>query len=666
MESPENEKQVRFLPSVNLERLDETKKRSDILENEWQESKSSPLSSLSSFSSLSSPSSLNSLSSLSSRSNESQEHGSISSSEISRKNGESIKIEIKEKHSQIYRKSDSKKDTLRSSVPNLTNNPLNKEKRKTDKRNSPSIFHKNKEKSSSRVGEGNCHSPLNFSSFENKEIGSYSSCEEPLTERTPREIYRDCVIQMFEGSNTQVETRPEAESSKSKKVKKIDSINIHELEFKSKEEILSEISKTLVYSYSFFTNEQYFFSELNKIKKIYPKEIQAFLKELVLAAFPNGIANLELGLSALNELKEGLIDDPVFNWRYLKNFSSISISKNFTILIEKDEFNQSKMPWWDFSTLIEKNESNTSKKSWDVDKFILAITTRDLDLFQAVELSDFRDFAENTKKLAKSMIDVSTHCNKTSEWITLQILSQKEQKERVALIKKFVSISYLLLKSNNFHGAMQIYSALNKDSVRPLIQEDLLNLVAYQHLFNAFDYKNNFINYRNFLFEAQKGKVFYLPIFELLTKDIEIVSSQSIPQSLRPIAKAMETFSICRAKSLSNLPDESYLKFVCGFEKIHAEILDVFYNLRNKKQMDVVSHSLINLIEWTPMTFASFLENNGCAAQIEDIFKSGICEGKDIINFLRNVPVEQRPEKLSQLGLNEEIVKVLISVLANQ
>lgn len=544
-------------------------------------------------------------------------------------------LPVKTVSSETLEQSSNSSSSLTASLSFSDPSEKKKDRRKTDKKSVRSPFHKNKHKnkevqSHKEIESSSSGTSLSSPPREHKEDLSSCLSGEPIKEKELSDIYMDCVVQLFKNRKTKRYNESEEKSN-------------------YKEENLSEIAKKIIYSYPFFTHEQHFFTALNKIKAFYPEEIQAVLRELALAAFPNGIDNLKLGLSAFNALKEGLIDDPLLNWDLLKNLLTVVIPNKSPILIEQKKPAQ--------SNII----SFCEWKLWDVSMFMNALTARDLALFKAVRPSDFKDFMDNPKNLSESMINLSTHCNKTSEWIALQVLSQKGDEEKRAAIEKFALIGFLLLNENNFNGAMQIYSTFIAN--RGFGHENLRDNEAYKKLSHAFDIQDNFGNYRSLLCAAQKEKKFYLPYFEILTKDIEIAAALGMPQSFEAIAKTMETFSLCKAKSLPNALDESYLQLVCGFGKIHKETLDVYFKLRNKKPMPHFSQLPDTLTEWTPLIFASVLENNGCADQIGDIFSAGICEGKDIMTYLHDFPFEEHLERLSQLGLNSKVAELLISTL---
>lgn len=476
--------------------------------------------------------------------------------------------------------------------------------RKTDKTDK-----KDKNKQASREGESSSSSPKS----PNNPGDPDSPCASP-TKKEERN-YIDLIIELWELSKT--EKLPKSEVEKPTK---------------------SDVGKIIAYTYFFFTDEKYLFTELNKIKETYPQEIEEFLIQLLLAGFPNGTENLKLALNEYNELKKGVVNAPLFSWDYLNNLSpSIFIPDEITALINQDKLDE--VPSIDLNEL-------------DVGHFASALTAINVYLFKAITPKELRDRVKSHKIFPKSIEALCRHLDYTSFWVALQILSQKEDTKREKQVKKFLMISSLLLNKKNFHGAMQIYLAFNTGSVSRLIPNEIL-----QKNQNWINLSNTFKSYSDVLGEVQKKKIPYLPVFsKIMTECLHVLDGKRTSS----LGKIMEMFCISRAQDPPNT-DPKYFSFLCGLKKIHSETLEVFSNLRTEWTHLAAPQIPLQFTEWTPLCWASVLKNNGCDPQtIETIFNSGFCEGQDIINYMGKATHAQWREKLSELKFNDEVVNAII------
>src|SRR5204862_5864711 len=108
--------------------------------------------------------------------------------------------------------------------------------------------------------------------------------------------------------------------------------------------------------------------------------------------------------------------------------------------------------------------------------------------------------------------------NRTAQWIAWQIVSEKDQDKRDNLIHLFLETGCLLLDNHNFHGAMQIATALVIPAVKRLIPESVTKDQNWKKFSPLTDPKDNYVLYRHLLSKFQTTPE-CLPIFAILSSD---------------------------------------------------------------------------------------------------------------------------------------------------
>lgn len=415
----------------------------------------------------------------------------------------------------------------------------------------------------------------------------------------------------------------------------------------------SEAGKILAYSAPLFISDyKCLFAGLIHLKQQYSLEITAFLEQLVLAAFPNGIKNLQSAETEFNELKKGLMIPPLLNLCFSNNF------------MPTDSIHEKVQTISDLIILNElHNFQLTDVNDFHVAKFMNGLLARDRYLFERISLKDI----QKEKSQPESILTLVKHFNRTSFWVALNIVSSDTQEERKKRFKLFCFVGNLLLESKNFHGAMQIALGLQRQAVARLIPAEMLNDENWKAISSFLDQGKNFKNYRTKL-SGLRGQGF-LPVFTIISSDLIHAFEGYEPTrelqgrlgTLEAVAKTLETFLSHRDLPYPDI-DPEYMKLLCGFRDIHDETLEVFSDLWKKwptlKESD--TEISVELTNWTPWYFASLLRRNGCSLQVSTIFKKGIHDGKDLIAYMGEGSLEEKEKNLVALYINANMINAIL------
>lgn len=414
-------------------------------------------------------------------------------------------------------------------------------------------------------------------------------------------------------------------------------------------------AKLISICYPLFTNEKSFFPLLLAFKERHPQKIKLILEQLGLALYPNGADNIIAVISEFDELKRGLVTSPIFGINFLK-----------MLVVEPTTL---KYPT-QFSRI------DVGDHTFDVSKFSEDLTLRDVILFKNISLSDIKSHLENEGSIPASIENLRKSFDRTAHWIVLQIVSQKEDEKRKTVIENFFSIGISLLEKNNFHGTMQVYSALSSARVKRLMSERALKSESWLKISEAMDPTQNYKMYREML-SGKQGTETCLPIYSVIHRDLihayEAIRSLSGTKGvgvkadkLEEMAGPIETFSICKMLPCSGSLGGEYFGLVCGFSEINEELLDVLSSLR--QDWPILWNTLPRDFEqpkelkgWTPLYLASQFIKGGCKDQIEKMFDQGIHDGAGILEYLNDTKTGSQRDKLSQLGLNEQMASTIIS-----
>jgi len=155
------------------------------------------------------------------------------------------------------------------------------------------------------------------------------------------------------------------------------------------------------------------------------------------------------------------------------------------------------------------------------------MTILDFENFQMVQDSELYHLNwKNSKaaKMAPNVLKLVERFNKISFWVVTEIVNQHRLRERVHLIKKFISIAEYCKEINNLNGVMEIIAGLNMFAVQRLkntweqIPTKATNSLVDMNL--LMDPKNNYKAYRAAL---QTLKAPLMPYLGVTLRDITFI-----------------------------------------------------------------------------------------------------------------------------------------------
>jgi son of sevenless-like protein len=153
------------------------------------------------------------------------------------------------------------------------------------------------------------------------------------------------------------------------------------------------------------------------------------------------------------------------------------------------------------------------------------LTYVDHMLFQQVQLSELASIAwtdpKLSKKLAPNIIMSTQKFNTLSQWVSTEIVTGSNPKQRALMIERFVTLAQKCVEMRNFHTSMEILAGINRGFVDRLKKSwnhvSSSTLDTLQSLNDLMDPKHNFKNYREALRKAAKP---CLPYFGIYLRDI--------------------------------------------------------------------------------------------------------------------------------------------------
>jgi hypothetical protein len=126
------------------------------------------------------------------------------------------------------------------------------------------------------------------------------------------------------------------------------------------------------------------------------------------------------------------------------------------------------------------------------------------------------------------LTEISSRFDKVSGWVTSEVISTANSKQRLLIVINFIYLVEELLKLNNFHAAMYIYVGLNKTLVARLAETWQALDKRMTEKWKSYDVLmtpiSNFKNLRNALSRAKRP---IIPPITILLKDLTFMEENS-------------------------------------------------------------------------------------------------------------------------------------------
>jgi hypothetical protein len=182
--------------------------------------------------------------------------------------------------------------------------------------------------------------------------------------------------------------------------------------------------------------------------------------------------------------------------------------------------------------------------------------------------------SEGSKKLAPNLLEIIERFNKTSFWISSEIVKQTDLRLRVKVLSKCIKLMKHLMDMGNMQGMMAVYSALNTTPIQRL-QETWKNLPSkyYEKLKSVGDLMNSSQNYKNYRDHVRNATRPFIPFQLIYLSDLtfmeeapdklgndminfkkmglvgtllnEIYSFRQITHSFTPVPSIQEFITLC-------------------------------------------------------------------------------------------------------------------------
>jgi len=152
------------------------------------------------------------------------------------------------------------------------------------------------------------------------------------------------------------------------------------------------------------------------------------------------------------------------------------------------------------------------------------LTLLESAIFRRIAHTEFHHLnwkKEDGKKIAPNILKLVERFNQVSYWVSTEIVMQSELRDRVACVRRFITIAEHLRDLGNYNGVMEIIGGLNSFVVSRLQATWAQIPQRYTTIFNELNQlmesKSNYRDYRGAMRE-RKGPV--LPYLGVILRDI--------------------------------------------------------------------------------------------------------------------------------------------------
>lgn len=170
-------------------------------------------------------------------------------------------------------------------------------------------------------------------------------------------------------------------------------------------------------------------------------------------------------------------------------------------------------------TLLKKTKTKIKSLSFmeiDPIEFANHMTAADWNIFKRIKPSELLNqnwASHNRVKLAPNLAALIENFNWTCNWIASEILLSSSSKIRVSMLERFIELCKMMKTLQNFHGMIEVYSALNMLCIQRLTDWKSVSrkhISIIQEIERVIDSDKNWKNYRQM--------VFFFKILQVLMK----------------------------------------------------------------------------------------------------------------------------------------------------
>lgn len=399
----------------------------------------------------------------------------------------------------------------------------------------------------------------------------------------------------------------------------------------------------LVYLQPLFSDEKWLYSQLltfvQENRNKYENTVRKFLYYQAQAGYPNGSKNaLAAGLE-LDALKAEAKHSPELDKAMLKQISA-SIDKRASKGLFRAEGSLDKFDYMSLSA----------------ERIAKLFTIRDNFLVRDVTLQQIRNWADNSAR-GHAIIALGNHFDLTARFIAFTLVSAKEKPLRFALVEHWMDVGYELYRLRNYHGVMQILSAINRQSVMRLFgnEEKLYNgiskkiLKKYEEYYMLWDMSGDYSIHRQLIKAVPSEKPCLAP-YPMVMHDLAMMleklqgtraEGELDFEKLTSLVKLIKEIVDHRNKANYQFNDvdnefKLQLKLVSNLPNIENETLEEISSLVQEWNFARTDPKEKLLEEWDSSEFVFWLTNNGMKEFIEPLFALRIFTGKELIKFFEN------------------------------
>mmetsp|Transcript_9301 Transcript_9301/g.23316 ORF Transcript_9301/g.23316 Transcript_9301/m.23316 type:complete len:480 (-) Transcript_9301:83-1522(-) len=155
------------------------------------------------------------------------------------------------------------------------------------------------------------------------------------------------------------------------------------------------------------------------------------------------------------------------------------------------------------------------------------LTLIESEMFRRIQSHEFLKLSWRSKDravLAPGVVAMVERFNMVSFWVATEIVFQKEQKARTAILKKFINLAEKCLELNNFNTVMEILGGMNNVAVQRLKRTwAALSDRAKSTLDDLNDLMDTKQNYKNYRDALELCKVPVVPYLGITLRDLTFI-----------------------------------------------------------------------------------------------------------------------------------------------